>query len=85
MLRDVEFKMIEFNISCRRNGRDTRRAAPMKTAATVAIAIASIVIGKAHAADMSPYLQAPRPSLRPLPTATTPPVPTATTTGVVFI
>jgi outer membrane immunogenic protein len=46
--------MIEFNMSYRRNGRDSRRAAPMKTAATVAIAIASIVIGKAHAADMSP-------------------------------
>ena len=50
----------------------------MKTAATVAIAIASIMIGEARAADMPVPAVAP-----PSPTATTHLLPTATTIGLV--
>jgi outer membrane immunogenic protein len=58
--QNVEFKMIEF-LSCR-----WQRATPMRTTATLAIAIASIVIGKAQAADMAPL----PPGAAPLPPVT---------------
>jgi outer membrane immunogenic protein len=45
--------MTEFKMSCRRYGARWQKVTPMRTTATLAIAIAAIVIGKAHAADMS--------------------------------